>query len=176
MKHKLERQMDAEGVSLFLRGLADAFEGKAGDAVPAFDHHLEKLDLKVKAKDGLLTLKLKFEIPSEPGPDGEDVPVEPSAPKREKYKDLKKRMKSDFKQIRNRLGEGAVPDKELMERFLTDADAMTTYPGYGDEYYGEFRDSSARLGEAFAAMDLEGLRRGYEDLKTLRDDCHKDHK
>ncbi len=100
-------------------------------------------------------------------------PVERAAEEHPDFKQLKKRMKADFKQIRKAVRKRRPLDTELIRRFCSDARLMTTYPGKGDEYYPGF----LKRADSFEAAAKRGSWDLLEDavvaLQKTEKQCHK---
>jgi XXXCH domain-containing protein len=170
---RIERYMPKEALPDFLRELADALQqgGKEGE----FDSVGEFYKLKLNFKDefGQIRVKLKIRT-SKPcrgrgggGKEAEGMP---------RYKNLKKDMKHSFKMIRKMLRDGQTPPAEAVAAFLADAERMTRYPGKGDAFYPEFRETCRELSEAGASGDLARMKAAAEELARQKSRCHDMHK
>lgn len=89
------------------------------------------------------------------------------------YKQLKRWMKADFKQIRKAVRKGRPLDMELVNRFCSDARLMTTYEGKGDEYYGAFLKHVDSLAEAAKRGDQAALKEAVAALQKMEKQCHR---
>ena len=89
------------------------------------------------------------------------------------YKQLKQRMKADFKQIRKAVKKGRAPDTELVRSFCSDAQLMTTYPEKGNEYYPDFQDRVKNLEEAAEQRDWAKLADVVAEVRRVEKECHK---
>ena len=90
----------------------------------------------------------------------------------DEYKQLKERMKADFKQIRKAVKKGRPLDAALVRTFCSDARLMTTYPGKGDEYYAAFREQVESLAEAAEQGDRDMLLEAVTTLRRIEKACH----
>jgi len=169
----IERHMSKEALPGFFRELADALEQGGGGE---FESVGEFYRLKVSVRDefGQLRVKLKIKTTG-------DSHEGRSGAKRggggmPKYKDLKKRMKRNFKTIRRALGEGQAPPAEATASFLADSELMTGYPGKGDEFYEDFRQACRAFSEACASGDLGRMGAAAEELNRQKRRCHDRYK
>jgi len=93
-----------------------------------------------------------------------------------RYKELKKRMKADFKAIGENLATQTFPLDETLARFLGDAKEMMSYPEYGAPHYPDFRAACDRLAQAFDARDQKACQQACGELESLKKACHKRYK
>jgi len=181
-KHKAEMILEKDGVSAWLRGLADAID--AGElASESGSVSLEGMkSLKASFKesfDGRVRARLSVKFPrplppliGEPGePEGEDED-EGALPK---YKSLKKHMKQTFKAIGLALNAGQLPPDLEARSFIADSRLMVSYPGKGDEFYAVYLEKTEAFEAALAASDLDAMKRLYQELAQLKRDCHSRH-
>lgn len=89
------------------------------------------------------------------------------------YKQLKRWMKADLKQIREAVRKGRQLDIELVDRFCSDARLMTTHEGKGDEYYGVFLKQVDSLAEAAKRGDQAALKEAVAALRKMEKQCHR---
>jgi XXXCH domain-containing protein len=171
-ERKIERAMGREELPAFFRELADALE-QGGDS--ALSGLATSRKFKISAKDDFGRLSVKIKIKSQdaaPATVAADAAGQPQSPAKPKYKDIKKRMKSDFKLIVKTLHEGTLPEAATVERFLADGRAMTTYPGKGEEFYEDFNHALEEFATAFAAGDKLGMGAMAEALAHQKARCH----
>ncbi len=178
-KHKAEIILEKDGVSAWLRELADGVD--AGElASPSGPVSLEGMKgLKVAFKesfDGRVRAKLSVKFPKpvspligEPGVPDEDEGEEGALPK---YKSLKKHMKQTFKAIGMALNAGQLPPDLEARSFIADSRLMVSYPGKGDEFYAAYLEKTEAFEAALAASDVESLKTLYQELAQLKRDCH----
>lgn len=180
-KHKAEIILEKDGVSAWLRELADAIE--AGElpsqAGPVSLEGMKGLKASFKESfDGRVRARLSVKFPrplppliGEPGePEGEED--EGALPK---YGSLKKHMKQTFKAIGLALNAGQLPPELEARSFIADSRLMVSYPGKGDEYYAAFLEKTEAFEAALAASDLAAMKRLYQELAQLKRDCHSRH-
>lgn len=94
----------------------------------------------------------------------------------ESYSSLKKRMQTYFKAMRDSLARGEFPSREIVTVFLADSITMTTYSGYGDEFYAEYTASCVRLQKAFEAEDAAFMGQVLTELGQAKKRCHEIYK
>lgn len=198
-ERKVEHHLAPADLVRFLRALADQAGGDASGDAPllgeppvSFDR-LAKLELKLKRRASGWSAKLKIKQTEDPAssynggshaPDAaEDAAIGPAAlvpeeaaPRKEKYKRLKKRMDADFKIIRKAVKEDRLPPEPTVERFLEDSTAMVTYPGFGDPYYEAYMLACNRLRGSVAQGDLEAVRGAVRELREQEQRCHDEFK
>jgi XXXCH domain-containing protein len=186
-ERKFKQDMPFEEIPACLRRLADALEKKDNHLPPEWSNLPEpigKLELKGKAGDSGWTLKIKIKadppaeiIAPETGTD-QAPSASASAKPQIKYKQLKKRMKSSFKQIRESLDAQKLPDPEVLNGFLTDSERMMAFAGqkYGEPDYPAYRQACRQLAEAYEAQNWTAFKNGYARLDQLKADCHKAYK
>jgi XXXCH domain-containing protein len=92
---------------------------------------------------------------------------------RPEYKQLKARMKADFKQIRKAVRKHRPLDMELVRAFFSDARLMTTYPGKGDEYCTVFLERVESLAAAAKRGDWAMLQDTVAAVQEMKKQCHK---
>jgi XXXCH domain-containing protein len=186
-ERKIKQVLPLEALPAYLRQLADALDRRT-DGLPAelqdLPDPMTKLEIKGKVRDGAWELKAKIKAEAAPAPEQAagvvaETAEAPAAEKPQvKYKDLKKRMKSSFKDIAASLEAQRLPEPEILEAFLADSDRMTAFAGakYGEPYYPAYREACRRLAAAYEAKSWEAFRSAYADLDQLKKDCHKAYK
>jgi XXXCH domain-containing protein len=189
VQKKIKRGMPIEDLPAYLRHLADALALKSAnlpDELADLPEPLAKLELKAKSKNGAWEVRIKAKAEALVSPaqtvaekDGAQDGAEPSAPKPAiKYKNLKKRMKNDFRDMEAALADQRLPEQKLVSAFLADADLMMSFSGskYGEEHYTAFRDACRQLSEANAAQNWGAFKSGFALLDQLQHQCHKRYK
>lgn len=152
----------------FLRNLADAVQhGGQGDFACVED--FSRIKIKVKKDYGQIRLKAKFRsaspcVPAENPETGE--PVKPE------YRELKKRMRDSFRILVKMIHDGAMPPAEAVEAFLADSALMVTYPGHGDEFYGQYTAVCETFREAYESGDMERMHAAVDALVHEKSRCH----
>lgn len=89
------------------------------------------------------------------------------------YKQLKERMKADWKRIRKAARKGKSLDVALVRAFCADARQMTSYPGKGDEYYPAFHELVDRLEEALEQGSEITLGHTVASMRRMMKACHR---
>ncbi len=171
--------MTQEETARLFRELADRIEGNSPASEPWSLPELgefRKMKIAVKRDTDDLSVKIKLKPPKESGSDEGIPPDDPENPKFPKYKDLKKRMKVQFKKILESLETGALPPETVMTAFLADSKLMIRYPKYGAEFYGDFDQACTRFREAYEGHDPAGCKAAAQELDRLKTDCHKKYK
>ncbi len=186
-ERKFKQDMTFEEIPACLRRLADALEKKDNNLPPELadlPEPIGKLELKGKAGDSGWTLKIKIKADSlaeppthragEVEPPPGEAPVKPT----NKYKPLKKRMKSSFKEIGESLAAQKLPEPEILNGFLADSELMMAFAGkkYGEADYPAYRQACRQFAEAYEARDWAAFKDGYTRLEQLKKDCHKAYK
>jgi XXXCH domain-containing protein len=164
--------MSKDQAAHFLRTVADCIEnGKP--VIEGYDIDLsdfQKLKMSLKKISDLMNVKLKLKLVS-PEDTQEDDEFE-----EEKYSKLKKRMEVYFKDLLKSLQDNQIPSREIVSVFLRDSEQMTGYPGYGDEYYQEYRRACQDFEKVYEREDLAGLKECADTLNTLKSRCHDKYK
>jgi XXXCH domain-containing protein len=198
---KLEIEMGPEDLPGFLRELAAAFETEVNRNAVSTDSELQnhiqsykKLRLSLKRKASLINVKLKVKKQDPPaqlamttGADetetaaAEIAAAEAAVAKalndeKPKYKTLKKRMKSNFKEIRARLEELRLPEEVVVQQFCDDSALMVTYPGKGNTYYPRYTQVVSELKTAYERKDFAVFNALVSTLDGLMNDCHREFK
>lgn len=184
---KIKKQLPSEELPTYLRSLADALENK-NDHLPEeltdLPAPVAKIEIKGKGRSDAWELKLKIKgeplvepEPEKPADDAEIGDGAATAPK-VKYKPLKKKMKSAFKEIGEALEANKLPEPETVNTFLADSDRMLTFRGqkYGEPHYLTYKSACRQLDDAYAAKNWEWFKSAYAALNQLMHDCHKEYK
>jgi len=173
-EHKIERTMQRGELPAFFRELADALEQDGDSALSGLSRSRK---FKISAKDEFGHLSVKIKVKSQRGEAG--VPAEGAAAEGEerpqgkpRYKDIKKRMKVEFRLIVKALHEGGLPPKETVDRFVADAGLMVTFPGKGEEFYEDFSHAVEEFASAYAAGDRLAMGAMAEALAHQKARCH----
>lgn len=195
-KKKIERTATKETLADVLAEVMQGVTSESiaidGEAVPI--DSLENFELSAKQKDGRYRIKAKIKYtvqgeaprvsskePESTGAQefsGTRTAARTSKKTREgttgkpKYKHLKERMKSDFKEIRAELNSGVVPKGPIVADFERDCRLMCEYSGKGDEYYERFLKAADTFFAALTVDDLQAARDGAEELDRLKHLCH----
>ncbi len=186
-KRKYELMLTREEVPGFFEKLAAGMrEGvmAVGDvALDLEDFSSFEVSLKAKGGEGVdgvkAKLKVKHEAPEHAvGCECETCAAGETMPRdaKPKYKTLKKRMKSDFKAIRQALQQGVMPAQALADAFIADSKVMCEYPGKGDEYYQAYLQDTAAFERAMAGGSVEAARQAVELLTQRMKECHDKYK
>lgn len=160
----------------YLRKLANALDG---EGLPEFSDlqdnlsNYSKIDLKIRRKDESVVLKLKAKLQVPVTAETTSSDGDSPNKSKPKYKSLKKRLKSDFKALAERIVQKEFPDARVVQSFIADSELMITYPGHGDEHYEVFREALAQFAGAFEKRDMVLLDKKYQALKQLMIECHK---
>ncbi|MBF0480788.1 MAG: GAK system XXXCH domain-containing protein [Desulfovibrionaceae bacterium] len=172
-ERKIERTMQRSELPAFFRELADALEQGGESPLSGLSRSSK---FKISAKDEFGHLSVKIKIKSQWGEAlGEDETPAAEGEKpfaKPRYKDMKKRMKGDFRLIVKSLHEGGLPPGEVVERFVADARLMVTFPGKGEEFYDDFSHAVEEFAAAFAAGDRLAMGAMAEALAHQKARCH----
>ncbi len=167
-RNKTHLNVDQEEAADFFSKLAESIR-EDKDFVPEYDiplRNYRKIKASLKKKPEAYYLEVKVISEDQEEPEDEDI----------NYKKLKKRMEAYFEEMAHSLQEEHLPSREIVYVFLTDSKTMTSYSGYGDEYYEDFLQLCERLRMAFEEEDLQAMREYHSQLVQLREDCHARHK
>lgn len=179
-EQKVKRQLETTQAAAVFRTIADVLEGNASpnpDDIAGLFEDFNKASLKLKRKGANITFKIKVESALAISPQAADgLASETESPGKSKYKSLKKRMKSTFGSIRDSIREDRMPDPGVVKSFLEDSELMVGFPGYGDEYYGEYTKACRQFSEAYNGKNRTGLKTAYETLRQMKSDCHDRYK
>jgi len=160
-----------------LRGIADAVEhgqiSLDGGLLP-----LEgpvKLIERHRSSKRKLKIELKIRLVAAPGllagrPATQEQPSPPPPPA-PRYKQVKKRMKQDFRQLHKAAHAGTV-DLEVARRFHVACRQMTSFPGKGDPHYPRLDAAADVMLQAAEAGDLTALLGVLDGLAALRKEAH----
>ena len=184
-EHKVKHQLPFDELPAYLRQLAAALENET-DRLPEelknLPEPIAKFEIKGRARDALWELKIKIKAAStlEPVNPTDEASAETVAPTKAKvkYKSLKKKMKSTFKNMGESLEALNLPEPELMSAFLADSERMLSFTGkkYGEMHYPAYREACRLLAKAYEAKSLMGCKSAYDNLNQLMKDCHKEYK
>ena len=162
----------------FLRRLAVALESKSASD-PDFLNVDRIRKFKCEVDDRGVRFRMKFSedfclaVQERHSPLDTSHPIHPHhAAEKPGYKELKKRMRKDFKAMFKAIHEGVIPDRRDVMRFLSDAHLMVTYPGYGDVYYSVFIDACHAFEKAYEQGDLQLLNETVDALAFQAAHCH----
>ncbi len=171
----VERLMSRQEAARYLRKVADQLESGTPADEPASDPAIgdfKKLKIGLKNRGEQVEMKIKVK----PTVFCDEAGSSPEKGEKSAYKALKKKMKSDFKAIRESLVNGGFPLKETVGAFLRDSEQMVAYPGYGDAYYAEYQTACGRFQSAFEGGDLPGCQAACQELDRLKKACHDRYK
>lgn len=164
----------AEAAEL-LRELADTLE-QGADEVCRYGISLDEL-VKFKIRidlDGTDALDVQFKAKGSKSCEG--TGSEDSDAVGEGYATLKKRMQASFKTLRQNVASGGMPSRATVSAFLSDAQQLLRYEGFGDEDYPAFAATCELLRQAFEAGDPGKTAAAMDDLEQARKRCHRRHK
>jgi len=167
-KNKTHLHVDQEEAADFFAKLAESIR-EDRESVPEYDiplRNYRKIKASLKKKPEAYHLEVKVISEDQEEPEDEDL----------NYKKLKKRMEAYFEEMAHSLQEEYLPSREIVYVFLTDSKTMTSFGGYGDEYYEEFLQACESLRMAFEEEDLQAMKEHHNRLVQLRNDCHGRHK
>lgn len=171
---KAEFFFNDEQLPEFFRKLADALEDKSirVDNLPDLDEFSSvKIGIKRRFEQNVVKIKVKKENIYATTPKTSPVPGYPI-----KYKNLKKRMKGDFKHIIQAIYSNQLPPEAIVRAFLSDSKLMVSFPGKGDEYYREYTSECEKFRQAYEDQDMAALKQSVDKLNTLKKDCHNRYK
>ncbi len=160
-----------EEFACFLRKAADKLEGKdiSDDCEISFEYeNLEKVRFTIKRKEELWSLKTKINSAS----CKDDI----SSNNKDKYKALKKQMKSSFKMVIQDIEGGVVPTGDHISEFLSDSEKMIGFEGFGDEYFSKYKKAYESLKSSCKQNDLSQCRIACNEIKLIKTECHKKYK
>lgn len=89
-----------------------------------------------------------------------------------KFRPLKKGLRLTFRQMREAVESGRLPDKTVLTQFVDEVTLMTSYPGFGDEFYEPFLRACQELLELFKADNQAGFAKQLALIHTLKKECH----
>ncbi len=172
-KKKWKAHLDGAEAAKMLRSLADDIES---GHFSIFESQLDiapEADFKISLKqnEGKQSLECKFEYHGrrKEGGSGDSTGGE-------EYDDLKDRMKSDFKTLKEAVAATTLPGSKTAERFIRDSRIMCTYPGMGDPYYPEYLSVVDQFAQALAQEDVAAVSTAVTELERLKRECHDRYK
>jgi XXXCH domain-containing protein len=177
-ERKIQAYMTREQTAEYFRSLARVLEGESAEAMIPELAGVKKFKLTLTPESDRFSLKCTVKhakpeaIAEQEAEEVHDTDVSTSSSGRPKYKQLKKRMKKDFKQILEAAQQGALPAPGIVQTFLDDCDLMVTYPGKGDPYYDVFAKATHELSRAFHDEDLEAFVKACDKMDQIKHECH----
>lgn len=169
---KRKQRLAPKRAAALLRRLADAIEQAGlGGELPLTAEGQVKIRESSRRTQGRQRYRLELELRG-PRRDRSRRTRAASKAKRPRYKELKKRMQRDLRDIGRALRRHAQPEAELVERFCADAERMTDYPRRGEPHYPAFLAGVQAMLAAHAAGDLGALEQAVDALKAQRKACH----
>ena len=93
-----------------------------------------------------------------------------------KFRPLKKNLRNSFKQLRNSIDSGKMPDKKALDQFMDEATLMTKYPGFGDEFYDPFLAACQELRVIHNSKELTAFKEQIATIRSLKKQCHNQFK
>jgi len=93
-----------------------------------------------------------------------------------RYKNLKKRLKENFRVINQSLMGEVMPGEGVVASFLQDAKMMMAFPEKGAAHYGDFEKVCLGFSNAFESKNLEACKTAGTALKQLKRECHRRYK
>jgi XXXCH domain-containing protein len=172
-ERKIQAYMTREQTAEYLRSLARAVEGEPVEAMVPEMEGFKKLKLSLEPAGDRYSMKCSVKHPKAAAA-GEEAPAGEQSPP--KYKELKKRMKSDFKLILEAARQGRLPDPRTVEGFVADSDLMVTYPDKGDPFYDIYARTTRELAETFATGDVDAFAAVCEKMDQIKHECHERYK
>ena len=171
---KLDQFIPKEDVPGFLRRMAQALESNEPFVgLPDLDFNcLRSLKIKIRNEYGQVhaTVKAKhnepFCLPKAVDP---RTLAEEEKPE---YAVLKRHMKRSYKHVYKNIQDGIPPSEEAVEDFLNACTLMTTYAGFGDDYYAQFDQAAAAFALAHQENSMERMLEALEWLDKLKSRCH----
>lgn len=178
---KAEKAVSMADLPDMLRGLAARVSGKvdAEEFWPDFETVRKlKIEIKKDADGVLIGYKAKREpaAPAEEAGDADATEDGPSGEEKEKYKQLKKRMKGTFKTIRKSLEQEALPDQAAVDAFVKDSYEMITFKGKGDGHYKAYKKAVDEFKKVYGQADVALLRTSLDNLEDLKKKSHDTYK
>jgi XXXCH domain-containing protein len=170
-KKKIEFGMSKEELVTFLRAIADCVEHDL-ESLPGYDIDLsgyKKFRVSFKRYVDSMVVKCKIRYNGTEEEYEEDTEYQ--------YEILKKRMKTYFKELQESVNAGSLPSREIISVFLKDAEAMTSFHGYGEENeYLAFMKTCTQLKEAYDNEDMQTVEQMIHALEEYKDQCHDKYK
>ncbi|MCA1742688.1 MAG: GAK system XXXCH domain-containing protein [Desulfovibrionales bacterium] len=96
--------------------------------------------------------------------------------KKPSYKSLKKKMKRRLKTVHQAITSSQLPAEQEMMAFASECQLMTSYPGYGDEYYQAFMVTVEEMVDSYKRKDMAKLEGNFQELIKFMKDCHDRYK
>lgn len=90
----------------------------------------------------------------------------------QKFRPLKKSLRTHYKKIQADLGQERLPDAALLSDFIALTKIMISYPGFGDEYYEDFSKACLSFKEACKQNNLSLARKSFELIMRIKHECH----
>lgn len=178
-KITIQKTLERNQIADFLRLLASEIEGNSGEGLQDFGvdlHNFNKIKVGlVKRAGGQLELKLKIKD----GVAFEPVTIagnEFEAVSDSSYKLLKNQMSQSYKAIGCALKDKRLPPSETVDLFLKEAEQMISFPGFGDEYYGEFIGGCREFKDQCMKGNVEAVAELYGRITSLTKQCHRRYK
>ena len=181
-KRKWKTFTNAADTAALLRRLAEDIEAERFDI---FDTPLEiapESEFKVSLKQNPFKQSVEFKLVYHTGAHARQTEAQQRSPSAqsgkgtEDYDDLKERMQSDFKTLKEAGLANPLPEGATADRFIQDSRVMCTYPGKGDPYYQEYLAAVERFAQAISAMDTTALATTVNELEQLKKECHDRYK
>lgn len=174
-KSKMEKILSPADLASYLRALASAIEGRGEkfEEIAGFSmKNFKKIRAEIRLEGEKFNLRLKTK-PQKAGKPVADIEMYSDS---SKYGELKRRMKKTFASLKKTLAAGETPGNELVMTFIKECELMTSYPGYGDEYYDPFNKALKVLDKAFSKKKYESIREAILQMDTIRKECHTRYK
>jgi XXXCH domain-containing protein len=174
---KTQDVLPLEELPGFFKDLAKRLEQARANQEHESENNLSnfsKIRIRIKRDENRadVKMKVKWDLPER----AEEEPSSEGAPKKIKYKTLKKRMDKSFKTIWKSLEEGVIPQIEIVQSYLEDAAHMATYPDKGTPFYDNFEKACSDFSEAIKNDDIKLAIKAYEAMKALKEACHDRYK
>ena len=138
---------------------------------------------EIESEEAEVELSISANAPEQTAQVAPEAEVAPEPEKCEKdddeddrYKDLKKKMKKAWEEIKEYKEKQEIPPLNLVESFWVDCQEMTTFPDKGDEYYEQFNAQAYDLFGAAQSGDFESFSAGCEALGLMKSECHDKYK
>ncbi|MDK2956355.1 MAG: hypothetical protein PWQ57_1851 [Desulfovibrionales bacterium] len=181
-ERKIQAYMTREQTADYFRSLAKVMEGGPAEAMVPELAGVRKFKLTLTPEGDRFSLKCTVKHPKPETVATTDADESPEADEsvsdagRPKYKQLKKRMKKDFKLILETARQGALPAAGVVQAFLDDCELMVTYPGKGDPYYDVFAKATQEMSQAYRAEDLGAFAKSCDKMDHIKLECHNRYK
>lgn len=175
---KIEKVFDATQAAEFFHTLGLAITWGSDDQFAEFGLPLsdfEKVKLTIKKEGSVFILKAKVKK-IEPFSYDEKIPSEDQPQGKPSYKNLKKRMKGSFSELKKMLTQDTLPNAETVLRFLDESYLMITFPGMGDDQYQEYERTCLEFQKAFESGDIEAMRNSLAAVELRKKACHEQYK